>query len=186
MRDHVGGEQARASGDGERLALDEAEKVEAVQRRQPVHRQRRRLLERGALRDGNHGRRGDDHKRRLRAALRSSRGQCGHRLVADREVLHSGADRLDGAGGVHAGNPGCGLSLDTELSYGDVRRVHSGSPDGEPDLARPDFPDLALDHAQDLRPTRSRDPHRSRRRHHGVTPYVLRPCRAWERYLAIN
>ncbi len=31
--DHVGGEQARASGDGERLALDEAEKVEAVQRR---------------------------------------------------------------------------------------------------------------------------------------------------------
>ena len=28
--DHVGGEQACASGDGQRIALDEAEKVEAV------------------------------------------------------------------------------------------------------------------------------------------------------------
>ena len=140
-----------------------------MQRSQPVHRQRRRLLERGALRDGDHGRRGDNQKRRLRAALRSSRRQCGHRLVADREVLHAGPDGLDGAGGVHAGNPGCGLSLDTELAYGDVGRVHGSGPDGQPDLARPGFWDLALDDAQDLRPAGSRDPHRSRRHRHGVT-----------------
>ena len=62
-RDHVGREHARAPGDGERLPLDEPEQLETVQRGEPVHRQRRRLLRCDAVRDRDDGRR----RRRPRA-----------------------------------------------------------------------------------------------------------------------
>src|SRR4029078_12728089 len=72
--DHVGGEEACAPCDRQRLGLERGEKVEAVQRGQPVHRQRRSLLERGASRDGDHGRGGYDQERPPGPALPSSAG----------------------------------------------------------------------------------------------------------------
>ena len=47
-RDHVRREQAGAAGDEQRRAGGEVEQLEAAQRREAVHRQRRRLLERRA------------------------------------------------------------------------------------------------------------------------------------------
>ena len=57
-RDHVGGEQARSPRDEERRPGWKAEELQAAERGQPVHRQRRGLLEARASRNGRDGGRG--------------------------------------------------------------------------------------------------------------------------------
>ena len=73
QRDHVGAEQPRAPADGERVAARQTEHLQPAQRGEAVHRQRRRLLEAGAVRDRDHRRGGDDEQLGLGAAVGAPR-----------------------------------------------------------------------------------------------------------------
>ena len=117
------------------------------------------------VRDGDDGRGRDDDELRLRPALGAARSDRRHRLVTDGDMLDALADRLDDAGGVHPGHPRRGQSLDAVLPQPDVRRVHRGGFHREPNLARPRLSHVALDHAEDLGPSRPRDHDGACRRH---------------------
>ena len=164
-RDHVRGEEPRPAGDEERRSRVEAEKLQTSERRQPVHRQRRRLLDGRAGRNRDDRRSGDDEQLRLRPAVGAPRCRHGHHLVPDREMLDAGSDRLDGAGGVHAGNPWRRHRRVAALPQADVRRVDRGRPNGETHLTRPRIAHVVLDDAQNLRPARLDDRDRARHSH---------------------
>ena len=112
--------------DGERVALAEAELLEPDEGGEPVHGQRRRLLERRTLGYGNDRRRRDDEQLRLRSALRASRRRDRHHAVTDGEPLDSGADGLDHPARVPACHPRREDALDAALARADVGRMHGG------------------------------------------------------------
>ena len=135
-RDHVRGELPGAAGDRERVAGLQPEELEPEPRGQAVHRQRRRLDQGRAVGDRHHRRRRHDQQLLLRAALGPAGADRGHDLVADRQPVDVGPDRLDDAGSVHPRYPRRRqVGAAAALAQPDVGRVDGRGLDRDPDLA---------------------------------------------------
>ena len=133
------------------------EQLEPGTRGEAVHRQRRRLDERDAVRN-RHDRGGRyDQKLLLGAALGPPRTYGGHHLIPDPEPVDVGADRLDDPGRVHSRNPRRGEVSASALAEPDIGRVDRRGLDSDPDLAGAGLTRGAVDDLKDIRVPRLGD-----------------------------
>jgi hypothetical protein len=93
----------------------------------------------------------------LGSALGAPRAYRGHDLLADAQAIHSGTDRLDRTGGIHARYQGRLQIAGGAFAQADIGGIDCRGLDGDADFARPSLTDGTIGYAQDVKAARFGD-----------------------------
>jgi hypothetical protein len=165
--DRVAADRAGGSGHRERAPGLEREHVQREPDREPVHRQRRRLLDAGSRGSLRHRHRRHDDVLGLRAAERP-RGRHDRDHALANSPIAASADGVDLARQLHARGPRrrkAAVALrERPRAHRDVGRVDGRRGDAHAHLARTGLGDVALDHLEHLGAAEAVQANRSHRR----------------------